>query len=499
MTEVYQNYIGGKWVDSRSRETFESRNPADRDEIIGVFQRSGTDDVVAAIDSAHAAFRSWSKTPAPTRAELVLRVALLLEEHKEELARLETCEMGKVLEEGRGDVQEGIDMAKYMAGEGRRMVGETVPSELRSKFAMMVRQPVGVCGLITPWNFPVAIPSWKLFPALVCGNTVVFKPAEDTPACATRLVQLFERAGLPAGVLNLVTGLGPEAGAPIVEDERIRMLSFTGSSVVGREIASKAGRSLKKVMLELGGKNAMIVHSDANLDLALEGALWGAFGTTGQRCTATSRIVVHRDVCDEFTHRLIDRTKKLRVGFGLDPAVDVGPLINQQQLETVDGYVKVGQQEGAKLLLGGKVLTGGEYDKGYYYAPTIFGNVNYRMRIAQEEIFGPVVAIMPVSSYDEAVTVANSTEYGLSSAIYTQDIELAFRAVQDLETGITYVNAPTIGAEIQLPFGGVKATGNGHREAGTSAVKEFTEVKAIYVDYSGKLQRAQIDVEDHAT
>jgi aldehyde dehydrogenase (NAD+) len=497
MADVFKNYIGGEWVESRSGETFASTNPANSSEVIGEFQRSRKDDVVEAIDAAQAAFRTWKATPAPARADIVLHAAYLMEQHKEELARLETCEMGKVIDEGRGDVQEGIDMAKYMAGEGRRMFGETVPSELRNKFAMLVRQPIGVVGLITPWNFPIAIPSWKLFPALLCGNAVVFKPAEDTPACATRLVQILEEAGLPPGVLNLVTGYGPEAGVPIVDDERVRMISFTGSSVVGREIAAKAGRSLKKTMLELGGKNAMIVMPDADLDLALEGGLWGAFGTTGQRCTATSRIILHRDIAEEFTDRLVDRAKKLRVGFGLDPHVEVGPLINEQQLKTVDNYVNIGKQEGASLLLGGKVLRGGEYDRGYFYAPTVFGDVNYRMRIAQEEIFGPVVALITVSSYEEAVSVANSTEYGLSSAIYTRDVNLSFRAIGDLEAGITYVNAPTIGAEIQLPFGGVKATGNGHREAGTSAIKEFTEIKAVYVDYSGKLQRAQIDVEQH--
>jgi aldehyde dehydrogenase (NAD+) len=498
MAEVFQNYIGGKWVDASGGQTFDSVNPAKSDEVIGTFQRSGTDDVVSAIDAAHAAFPSWSQTPAPLRAEIVRRVGQLLAERKEEFATLETCEMGKVLDEGRGDVQEGIDMAAYISGEGRRLFGETVPSELRNKFAMMVRQPIGVVGLITPWNFPIAIPTWKLFPALVSGNTVVFKPAEDTPACATRLVRLFEEAGLPGGVLNLVTGYGPEAGAPIVRDERVRMISFTGSSVVGREIAAEAGRSLKKTMLELGGKNAMIVMPDADLDLALEGALWGAFGTTGQRCTATSRIILHRDIADEFTRRLVDQTKRLKVGFGLDPSVQVGPLINEQQLETVESYVEIGKQEGAKLRLGGERLTGNGFDSGWFYAPTIFSDVTYRMRIAQEEIFGPVVALLEVSSYDEAVRVANSTEYGLSSAIYTRDVNLAFSAVRDLEAGITYVNAPTIGAEIQLPFGGVKATGNGHREAGTSAIREFTEVKAVYVDYSGKLQRAQIDVEHGA-
>ena len=495
MAGVHENSIGGQWVECRSGQTFESINPANRHEVIGVFQRSNKDDVVAAIDAASAALLGWSRTPATARADILLRVGLLMEQHKEELATLETREMGKILEEGRGDVQEGIDMAKYMAGEGRRLVGETVPSELREKFAMMVRQQIGVVGLITPWNFPVAIPSWKLFPALLCGNTVIFKPAEDTPACATRLVELFIEAGLPPGVLNLVTGYGPEAGAPIVEDERVRMISFTGSSVVGREIASRAGRSLKKVMLELGGKNAMIVMDDANLDLALEGAVWGSFGTTGQRCTATSRIILQRTIAGDFTARFVDRAKTLRLGSGLDPSVDVGPLVNEQQLKTVDSYVQIGQQEGGDLLLGGKKLTGGQYDDGFFYPPTIFGNVNHRMRIAQEEIFGPVVVLMPVSSYDEAVAVANSTEYGLSSSIYTQNVNLAFQAMQDLEAGITYINAPTIGAEIQLPFGGVKATGNGHREAGSSAIKEFTEIKAVYVDYSGKLQRAQIDVE----
>ncbi len=495
MAEHFKNFVGGTWVESSSGETFDSINPANAHEVIGTFQRSGERDVIAAIDAAAAALHSWKTTPAPARAEIILRVGRLLEDRKEEFACLETREMGKVLEEGRGDVQEGIDMAKYIAGEGRRLFGETVPSELRSKFAALVRGPIGIVGLITPWNFPVAIPTWKIFPALVCGNTVVFKPAEDTPACATHLVELFEEAGLPAGVLNMITGLGPEAGQPIVDDERVRMISFTGSAVVGREVAARAGRSLKKCMLELGGKNAMIVMDDANLDLALEGALWGAFGTTGQRCTATSRIILHEAIADEFTERLIQRASALRIGQGLDPDVDVGPLINQQQLETVHRYTGVGLSEGAELLLGGHRLTGESYDPGFFYEPTIFGSVHYRMTIAQEEIFGPTVALMPVSSFDEALTVANSTEFGLSSSIYTQDVNRAFTAIERLEAGITYVNAPTIGAEIQLPFGGVKATGNGHREAGSSAIREFTEIKSVYIDYSGKLQRAQIDVE----
>jgi len=463
------------------------------EKVLAEVEEAGVEEADRAVARAQAAFPAWRRVSPGDRANLLRRLAAAVQSNAEKLSLLEARNVGKPISDARGEVGMVGAVFNYYAGAPERLLGDTIP--VAGGVDMTFREPLGVVALIVPWNFPIAIPTWKLFPALLCGNTVVFKPAEDTPGCATRLVELFEEAGLPPGVLNLVTGFGPEAGTPLVEDERVRMISFTGSSVVGREIAVKAGRSLKKVMLELGGKNAMIVLPDANLDLALEGALWGAFGTTGQRCTATSRIIVHRDVADTFSGRLVERARKLRIGFGLDPDVEVGPLINEQQLKTVENYVTIGQQEGARLLLGGKILTGDGYDRGYFYAPTVFTDVNYRMRIAQEEIFGPVVAIMPVSSYEEAVTVANSTEYGLSSAIYTQDINLAFRAVRDLEAGITYVNAPTIGAEIQLPFGGVKATGNGHREAGTSAIKEFTEIKAVYVDYSGKLQRAQIDVE----
>lgn len=490
-----RNYIAGRWVDAASGRTFTTTNPADTGEVVGEFPRSDRTDVIAAIDAAKAAYSAWSRVPAPIRADIILRTGALMEARKEDLARLMTREMGKVLEEARGDVQEGIDMAKYIAGEGRRFFGETVPSELRDKFAMVIRQPLGVVGLITPWNFPIAIPTWKSFPALLAGNTVVFKPAEDTPACATALVELMVEAGLPNGVLNLVTGYGEEAGQPIVEDERVRMISFTGSAAVGRDVASRAGRHLKKVSLELGGKNPIIVMDDADLDLALEGALWGAFGTSGQRCTAASRLIVQRGVLDEFTKRLVQRASHLKVGNGLDPDVDMGPVINKKQLDRIHSYTDAGVQEGASLLLGGKILSGPAYDRGHFYSPTIFGDVNYRMRIAQEEIFGPTTAIMPVTDYDEAILVANSVEFGLSSSIYTRDVNRAFHAIHDLESGIAYVNAPTIGAEIQLPFGGIKGTGNGHREAGTSAIREFTELKSVYVDYSGKLQRAQIDTE----
>ena len=493
--KVYGNLIAGKWVQAHSGETFTSVNPADTKESIGIFARSDKTDVVAAVDSARAAFPAWSGTPVPARAEIILKTASILESRKEELASLMTREMGKVLEEARGDVQEAIDMAKYIAGEGRRFFGETVPSELRDKFAMLIRQPFGVVGLITPWNFPMAIPSWKTFPALVSGNTVILKPAEDTPACAAAFTQALMDAGLPAGVFNLVTGYGEEAGQPLVEDERVKMISFTGSAAVGRDVASRAGRHLKKVSLELGGKNPIVIMDDADLELALEGALWGAFGTSGQRCTAASRLIVHRGVVDEFTRRLIDRASQLRIGNGLEPTVQMGPVINREQLEKIHSYTEIGVNEGAKLLLGGKILSEPPYDRGFYYTPTIFGDANYRMRIAQEEIFGPTTVIMPVSDYDEAIRVANSVEFGLSSSIYTRDVNQAFHAIHDLEAGITYVNAPTIGAEIQLPFGGIKGTGNGHREAGTSAIREFTELKSVYIDYSGKLQRAQIDTE----
>jgi acyl-CoA reductase-like NAD-dependent aldehyde dehydrogenase len=490
-----KNLIGGRWVSGSSGQTFDSLNPANTDDVVGRFPRSTSEDVIAAVDAAQAAFPAWSRTPVPLRADVLLRVAEIMTDRKEELARLMTREMGKVLEEARGDVQEGIDMAKYIAGEGRRFFGETVPSELRDKFAAVIRQPLGVVGLITPWNFPIAIPTWKTFPAILAGNTVVLKPAEDTPACAAALYGILSEAGLPDGIVNLVHGFGEEAGQPLIEDERVKMISFTGSGPVGREVASRAARHLKKVSLELGGKNPIIVMGDADLELALEGALWGAFGTSGQRCTAASRLIVERSVVDEFTSRLTERAAKLKVGNGLEPDVQMGPVINESQLNTIHSYTEVGKAEGARLLLGGAVLTEEPYTNGFFYSPTIFTDVNYRMRIAQEEIFGPTTVIMPVQDYDEAVAVANSVEYGLSSSIYTRDVNRAFHAIHDLQSGIVYVNAPTIGAEIQLPFGGTKATGNGHREAGTSAIREFTELKSVYVDYSGRLQRAQIDTE----
>ena len=493
MADQYKNFIDGQWLTARSAKTFENRNPANRDDLIGLFPASSAEDVDAAVRAAKKAFNAWRLVPAPKRGELLYRVGELLRKYKEEIARGMTREMGKVLKETRGDVQEGIDTAFYVAGEGRRLFGETTPAELPNKFAMSVRMPVGVCALITPWNFPMAIPTWKMFPALLCGNTVVLKPAEDTPHTATRLVEILTEAGIPAGVVNLLHGRGEEVGAALVRHPGVQLVSFTGSAVVGREIASACGQNLKRVSLELGGKNAQIVMEDADLELAVEGALWGAFGTTGQRCTATSRLIVHRDVVKAMTDALVARAEKIKIGDGLDESVDMGPLINQPAREKVLRYIDIGRQEGARLRIGGGVHDAGACAKGHFFQPTIFDQVKPSMRIAQEEIFGPVLSIIEVKSFDEAVEVMNGTPYGLSSSIYTKDVGRVFQAMRDIEAGITYINGPTIGAEVHLPFGGVKDTGNGHREAGTTVYDIFTEWKSIYVDYSGKLQKAQID------
>ncbi|NOZ57672.1 MAG: aldehyde dehydrogenase family protein [Calditrichaeota bacterium] len=493
MAKKYQNFINGQWVDARSGETFENRNPANWDEIVGIFPKSGKEDVDAAVAAARKAFDKWKAVPAPQRGEIMKRAGDLLVERKEEIARLMTREMGKILVETRGDVQEGIDTAYYAFGEGRRMFGRTVPSELPNKFNMTTRIPIGVAGIITPWNFPMAIPTWKIFPALTCGDTVVFKPASDTPATATVFVEILLEAGVMPEAINLVHGGGSTVGMAIVTHPDVNMISFTGSSAVGKVINAAAGKDLKRVSLELGGKNAQIVMDDANLELALEGVLWGAFGTTGQRCTATSRLILHEKVYDKFLDMLVERASKIKIGNGLDESVEMGPVINESQREIIHNYVKIGLEEGATLVLGGDVYEEGECAKGWFYQPTIFVDVKPNMRIAQEEIFGPVLSVLKVSDLDEAIKVLNGTKYGLSSSIYTQDVNAAFKAMRDIEAGITYINGPTIGAECHMPFGGVKETGNGHREGGWSAYDFFSEVKTIYVDYSGRLQRAQID------
>jgi alpha-ketoglutaric semialdehyde dehydrogenase len=491
-TKTFKNFIGGEWVDAASGETFESVNPANG-ETIGVFPKSSAEDVDRAVEAARAAYEDWRLVPAPKRGEILFRFGQLLIDHKADLTDLMSHEMGKVLAEAGGDVQEAIDMSFYMAGEGRRLFGQTTPSELRDKFNMSVRMPIGVVGVITPWNFPIAIPSWKIAPALVCGNTVVFKPATDTPLLGERFVELLAEAGVPAGVVNIVHGGGGEVGDRMVRHPDVPVITITGSRETGVEVMRTAADNLKHVHLELGGKNAIIVLDDADVELAVEGILWSAFGTSGQRCTAASRVIVHEAVYDELQSKLVAAAETMRLGPGWEEDTDVGPLINRSALEKVDSYTGIGKDEGAKLLTGGEIAGGDGLDKGFFYRPTIFGDVDAGMRIAQEEIFGPTTALIPVGSFEEAVQAANGVKYGLSSSIFTRDVNRAFRAMRDLDTGITYVNAGTIGAEVHLPFGGTKDTGNGHREAGQAALDVFTEWKAVYVDYSGRLQKAQID------
>jgi acyl-CoA reductase-like NAD-dependent aldehyde dehydrogenase len=491
---TFCNFVGGAWVPSESGATFENRNPADTADLIGLFPDSTTQDAQLAILAARRAYDSWRLVPAPKRAEILFKAAQIIAARKEELARDMTREMGKVLDETRGDVQEAIDMTYFLAAEGRRLHGQTAPSELRDKFAMSIRQPIGVCSMITPWNFPMAIPSWKIIPALVCGNTVVLKPSELTPLSAVNFIKILAEAGVPAGVVNLVTG-GPAVGETLTTHPDVSVVSFTGSTAVGKLVNQNAAPFFKKVHLEMGGKNAIMIMDDANLELALEGCVWGGFGTTGQRCTAASRVIVHENVHDRFVAEFVKRVAALRVGDGLQPATQMGPSISEQQLQKVMSYVEIGKQEGATVATGGRRLTSGAFANGFFHEPTVFTGVTPSMRIAREEIFGPVVSVIKCGSADEATAIANDVAYGLSCSIYTQDINRAFTAMRDVYTGIFYVNAPTIGAEVHLPFGGTKATGNGHREAGLAALEVFSEWKSIYVDFSGKLQRAQIDTE----
>jgi len=489
---VYKNYIDGKWVSAKSGQVFENRNPADPSDVIGTFPASGKEDLDTAVAAAKRAYETWRLTPAPHRGEILYRAGQILIDRKEEMARAMTREMGKVVAETRGDVQEAIDMFFYTAGEGRRLLGNTTPSELKDKWCMSTRNPLGICGLITPWNFPMAIPSWKIAPALIAGNTVVIKPASDTPLSVVLLVEALADAGLPAGVVNMVTGSGREVGEPMIAHPDIRLISFTGSCDVGRDVNVKCAPTFKRVSLEMGGKNATIVMADANLDLAVEGITWGAFGTAGQRCTASSRVIVDRKVHAELRDRLVAKAEKLKLGYGLDKGIDVGPVVNESSMKKILEYIEIGKnQDKADLVAGGK--RDESAGLGWFVRPTIFDNVKPHMRIAQEEIFGPVTAIIPVDGLEEAIQVANDIEFGLSTAIYTKDVNKAFKALRDLEAGITYVNAPTIGAEVHLPFGGVKNTGNGHREAAETALDIFTEWKACYIDYSDKLQKAQID------
>ncbi len=493
MAQKFQNLINGKWVDAKSGRTFENRNPANWEEVVGIFPKSGKEDVDEAVKAARAAFEKWRLVPAPKRGDIMRAIGDLMVKRKEEISREMTREMGKVLAETRGDVQEGIDTAYYASVEGRRLFGKTVPSELPNKFAMAIRVPIGVAGIITPWNFPMAIPTWKMFPAILSGNTCVFKPATDTPKTAAMLVELMMDAGLPEGVVNIVHGGGGEVGNAIVSHPDVDLISFTGSTGVGKQITKDAADTLKRVSLELGGKNAQIVLADADLDLALEAVLWGAFGTTGQRCTATSRLILEEKIYDKFMSMLVDRANKLKLGDGLLADSQVGPCVNESQRKSVQEYVTIGKNEGAKLVAGGSIATEGALGKGWFHQPTIFGDVTPEMRIAKEEIFGPVLSVIRAKNFDDTIRILNNTEYGLSSSIFTTDVNKAFTAIRDIQSGITYINAATIGAEAHLPFGGVKKTGNGHREGGWTVYDFYTEWKAVYIDYSGKLQRAQID------
>ena len=489
----FKNFIAGEWVAPSSGEYFDNINPADTSDIIGHFPLSSDADVDRAVRSAQRGFDQWKRVPAPLRGDILRRVGDLLSARKEEIANLMTREMGKPLRETRGDVQEGIDTAYYAASEGRRLFGRTAPSELRDKWAMSYRRPIGVSGIITPFNFPLAIPTWKMFPALVCGNACVFKPAEDVPHTGTVLVEILLEAGVPPEAIQLVHGRGESAGAAIINHPLVTVVSFTGSTETGRIVGEICGRTHKRLSLEMGGKNAQIVLDDADLDLALEGVLWGAFGTTGQRCTATSRLVLQRGIHDRFVQMLSDRATRLRLGDGRDERNDVGPLIHEDSMKKVESYVEIGAREGATLALGGRRATGDGLAHGHFFEPTIFTDVRAGSRLEQEEIFGPVLSVVRVDSLDEAIAVNNDVRYGLSSSIYTSSVSAAFRALQELDNGITYVNAPTIGAEAHMPFGGVKQTGNGHREGGWEVYEFFSETKVGYVDFSGALQRAQID------
>jgi aldehyde dehydrogenase (NAD+) len=491
MSEEFGLFIGGKWESPAGAKRFVTRSPSTGEEL-GSFVAATAADATRAIETAHKAFESWRRTPAPKRGQILLRAAEVFKARKDELGSFVTKEMGKILPEGKGDVQEAIDFVEYMSAEGRRLLGETVPSELRNKYCFTLRQPKGVVAAITPWNFPVAIPNWKIAAALITGNTVVFKPATNTSRCAVELTRVYEEAGLPPGVLNLITGSGSVVGKELTTHPLVRAVSFTGGTDTGRGIYTEAAKALKYVHLEMGGKNPQIVMEDANLDLAVDGLLFGAYGSSGQRCTATSRLLLHKNVYDEFLARFLKRLAKFRVGDPLKEGTDMGPVSSADQEKKILEYIEIGKKEGAKLLYGGKKLTGGLYDKGFFIEPTLF-EARHGMRITKEEIFGPVLSVIKISDFDEAVKVANDVEYGLSSSIYTRDVNRSFQAMERLEAGITYINAPTIGAEVQLPFGGIKNTGNGGREAGTVAIEEFTEIKTVFVDFSDRLQKAQIE------
>ena len=480
----YNNHIGGKWVESSTGRTYTITNPASNESVLAEFQTSGVDDALKAVDAAHEALAGWANTPAPVRAGILFRAIEILRQRGDDIARTITLEEGKPLSDAQGEVKRSLNIMEYAAGEGRRMFGYTTPSELPDTVAYTTRRPLGVVAIITPWNFPLAIPAWKIAPALICGNTIVFKPASATPWSAIKLMEVFEEAGLPAGVLNVVTGPGGAVGNALVESPLVKGISFTGSTEIGTGIYSHGASLLKKVQCEMGGKNAVILLADADIDKALGGIIQGAFGSTGQRCTATSRVIVEEAIYDEFMEQLIDRTSKLKIGDGLDPEVDVSPLASKAQFDTVMEYIGIGTEEGAELVQGGHAVTGGIFDQGYYVEPTIFADVQTDMRIAQEEIFGPVLTVLKAEDLEDAIQIANSVKVGLSSSVYTKDLTQAFEYINTVESGMVHVNAPTLGGEVHLPFGGLGASGVGHREQGIEAMNFFTEVITVYIDHA---------------
>ena len=481
---AYKNFIGGDWVESISGRRYPVFNPARKTESVGEFQTSTAEDATVAVEAARAALPGWANTPAPGRASVLFRALEIMGRRADEIARTITTEEGKPIGDANGEVKRAMNIIEYAAGEGRRMFGYTTPSELPNTVAYTIKRPLGVVGVITPWNFPIAIPAWKIAPALICGNALVFKPASSTPLSAVMLVEVFEEAGLPPGVLNLVTGPGAQVGNALVENTGVNGISFTGSTEIGTELYAKSAQRLKKVQAEMGGKNAVILLADADMDKALGGIVQGAFGSTGQRCTATSRVIVEEGVYDQFMEGLIDRTSKLKIGDGIDPAMDVAPLSSQSQYDKVLEYIGVGTEEGAHLAYGGHGLTEGKYSEGFYVEPTVFTDVSPDMRIAREEIFGPVLTVFKARNLEDAIQISNSVEFGLSSSVYTKDLTRAFEYINTVETGMVHVNAPTLGGEVHLPFGGLKASGVGQREQGTEAFDFFTETITVYIDHA---------------
>jgi acyl-CoA reductase-like NAD-dependent aldehyde dehydrogenase len=485
-------FIDGQWCEGSTGQWDLSRNPAKPSEILGKTTRASAADVNRAIEAAQKAQPGWARTPRPKRGALIEAVARALKPWVDEIAKTLTREEGKNFNEARGEVLKAINVLEFTASEGRRPTGDLIPSEMPNTLIYTTRAPHGVVGIITPWNFPICIPAWKLGPALLEGNTVIFKPASLTPGTAMLLVKAFEEAGLPAGVINLVFGSGSVIGNAMVQDKRISAISFTGSNSVGTDIHVQAARRLARTQLEMGGKNALIVCEDADLDQAVEATVMGAFGSTGQRCTATSRVVIERAVQEKFMEKLIARTRKIKVGDGIADPTAMGPVVDENQFQSVLEMIEVGKKEGAKLLLGGERVGAPGPDTGYFITPTIFGDVKPAMRIAREEIFGPVLAVIPVANFEEAIHVTNEVEYGLSSSIYTQNVQRVMKYADQIETGILHVNSPTVGGEAQAPFGGMKATGLGGREMGSTGPEFFSEIKTVYIDYNSTVRQGNL-------